>query len=74
MSNVLSLGYSVDVLTKGEAMTTDELMKHASLSEVARILSLSAPAVYKWKKTGVVPELRVFQLREKKPEWFKEEK
>ena len=54
-------------------MTTDELMKHASLSEVARILSLSAPAVYKWKKTGKVPELRVFQLREKKPEWFKEE-
>ena len=54
-------------------MTIDQLLKHANLSEVARILSLSAPAVYKWKKTGKVPELRVFQLREKKPEWFQEE-
>ena len=55
-------------------MTIDQLLKHANLSEVARILSLSAPAVYKWKKSGVVPQLRVFQLREKKPEWFKQEK
>lgn len=55
-------------------MTTEELMKHASLSDVARLLGLSAPAVYKWKKSGVVPQLRVFQLREKKPEWFKQEK
>jgi predicted DNA-binding transcriptional regulator AlpA len=54
-------------------MTTDELMKHATLSEVARLLGLSAPAVYKWKKSGVVPQLRVFQLREKKPEWFAKE-
>ena len=73
MSNVLSVGYSADVITKGEAMTIDQLLKHANLSEVARILSLSAPAVYKWKKTGKVPDLRVYQLREKKPEWFKEE-
>lgn len=54
-------------------MTVEELMKKANLSEVARLLNLSAPAVYKWKKTNKIPKLRLFELRELKPEWFKEQ-
>lgn len=54
-------------------MTVEELMKKASLSDVARLLNLSAPAVYKWKKTNKIPPLRLFQLRELRPQWFKEE-
>lgn len=55
-------------------MTFDELMKLTTVREVSKVLDISVPAIYKWKNTNTVPELRLFQLREKKPEWFKEEK
>lgn len=51
-------------------MTVEELEKKASLYKVAKVLELTAPAVYKWRKTGKVPDLRVYELKEKKPEWF----
>lgn len=56
-------------------MKLDELPKGVSLYTVAKVLGLTAPATYKWKKTGKIPDLRVYELKEKKPEWFaKEEK
>ena len=59
---------------KGECMKVEELLaiSKCNLSEVARVLGITAPAAYKWLKTGVVPPLRVYELREKKPEWFVE--
>jgi predicted transcriptional regulator len=55
--------------TKGNQMTVEELEKHASLYRVAKILGMTAPSVYKWKKSGI-PPLRLYQLKEKRPEWF----
>lgn len=51
-------------------MTVDELQKIASLYRVAKILGVTAVSCYKWKKTGKIPALRLYQLREKRPEWF----
>jgi hypothetical protein len=55
---------------KGNDMTVEELEKKASLYKVAKVLNLTAPAVYKWRKTGQIPDLRLYQLKEKMPEWF----
>ena len=53
-------------------MTKQELVQLAgSQSELARILRISRAAVCLWKK---VPELRLRQLRDLRPEWFTEEK
>lgn len=52
-------------------MTVEELEKKATtLYQVAKLLGLKAPSVYKWRKTNVIPALRLFQLKEMKPEWF----
>lgn len=51
-------------------MTVEELQKIASLYRVAKILGVTAVSCYKWKKTGKIPALRLYQLREKRPEWF----
>jgi predicted transcriptional regulator len=55
-------------------MTVDELLQRSKcdLSDIARILGVTAPACYKWKKSGNVPPLRLYELKEKKPEWFEE--
>jgi predicted site-specific integrase-resolvase len=53
-------------------MTLEELKKHATLYEVAKILGVTPPALYKWQKKGEIPPLRLYQLKELKPEWFKE--
>lgn len=42
-----------------------------SSAELARILGLSRAAISQWPED--VPLLRVYQLREKKPEWFTQE-
>ncbi len=42
-----------------------------SSAELARILGLSRAAISQWPED--VPLLRVYQLREKKPEWFAQE-
>jgi len=39
-----------------------------SQSELARILGLTRAAVHQWK---AIPQLRIYQLKELKPEWFK---
>ena len=50
-------------------MTKSELIKLAgSQSELARILGISEPAVSQWKEQ--IPELRLRQLKDLKPEWF----
>ncbi len=51
-------------------MTLDDLMKKASLYEIAKLLKISAPATYKWKKSGKIPAKRVKQLMLIKPDWF----
>ena len=54
-------------------MKVTDLPKNVTLYELAKVLSITAPAAYKYKKTNKIPDLRVYQLKEKKPEWFKEE-
>jgi hypothetical protein len=44
------------------------------LYELAKVLGITAPAAYKYKVRNKIPELRVYQLKELKPEWIKEEK
>lgn len=51
-------------------MTVSELMSRASLYQIAKILKISAPATYKWKKTNKIPPQRLKQLMLLKPEWF----
>ena len=50
-------------------MTKSDLIRLAgSQRELARILGISFPAVCQWKEQ--IPELRLRQLRDLKPEWF----
>jgi len=51
-------------------MTIEELQTKTTLYKVAKLLNLTYPAVFKWKKRGKIPPLRLFQLKEIKPEWF----
>jgi hypothetical protein len=51
-------------------MTITELKQYATLYQVARILKISPPAVYKWEKKEQIPPLRLYQLKELRPEWF----
>jgi biotin operon repressor len=49
-------------------MTKQEAIEKAgSQAELARILGVSRGAVFHWKH---IPLLRIYQLKEKKPEWF----
>ena len=53
-------------------MTKQDLIKLAgSQTELAKILGISKPAVCQWKN---VPELRLRQLKDLRPEWFTQEK
>lgn len=50
-------------------MKTETAITLAGTSaELARILGLSRAAISQWPDD--VPPLRVYQLREKRPEWF----
>jgi len=55
-------------------MKVTDLPKNVTLYELAKVLGITAPAAYKYKKNNKIPDLRVYQLKELKPEWFKEEK
>ena len=55
-------------------MTLDELLQKTTLYKVAQILETKPTSLYKWKKTGKIPPLRLYQLKEKMPEWFEEKK
>lgn len=53
-------------------MKTETAIQLAGTSaELARVLGLSRAAISQWPDD--VPPLRVYQLREMKPEWFAQE-
>lgn len=54
-------------------MKITDLPEGVTLYQLAKVLGITVPAAYKYKKKNEIPALRVYQLREKKPEWFKEE-
>lgn len=43
--------------------------KAGSQEALAKLLGITQQSVNKWKED--IPDLREYQLREKKPEWFK---
>lgn len=53
-------------------MDTQTLRTKITLYKVAQILGLSRAAVSKWVKTNKIPRLRLYELKEKKPELFDE--
>ena len=54
-------------------MTKSELIAKAGTQRaLARVLGLSAQAINQWPER--VPELRIYQLRAKKPHWFRKPK
>ena len=49
-------------------MDKKELIEKAGgVTALAKLLNIKPPAIYQWKK---VPELRMLQLKEMRPEWF----
>lgn len=38
--------------------------------KLAALLDVSIQAVHKWRKDNRLPQLRVYELRERRPEWF----
>ncbi len=55
------------------AMTKEEAIKRAgNASKLAALLGISPQAVSKWPPE--IPPLRVYQLRERKPRWFRKSK
>lgn len=51
-------------------MDKKELIEKAGgVTALAKLLNIKPPAIYQWKK---VPQLRLLQLKELRPEWFKE--
>jgi len=58
----------LSALTYNAAMTKDQLVHLAgSQTELAKILGINRAAVCQWK---TVPELRLRQLKDLRPEWF----
>jgi hypothetical protein len=46
-------------------MTYDTALAHYKTGlKIAQVLGIKSQAVYQWKKTGVVPELRARQLQQ----------
>lgn len=54
-------------------MKVTDLPKEVTLYQLAKVLNITAPAAYRYKKKNKIPDLRVYQLREAKPEWFNEQ-
>lgn len=50
--------------------TQTAIDKAGSVKELAGIFGVSVQAVYQWVKRGDLPELKVYKLRELRPEWF----
>jgi predicted transcriptional regulator len=55
-------------------MKIEDLEKHATCYKIAKMLGVTPTSVYQWRRTGKIPQLRIYQLRDLKPEWFKNEK
>ena len=54
-------------------MKVTDLPKGVTLYELAKVLGITAPAAYKYKKNNKIPDLRVYQLQKVKPEWVNQE-
>ncbi len=54
-------------------MKVTDLPKGVTLYELAKVLGITAPAAYKYKKNDKIPDLRVYQLKKLKPEWVQDE-
>lgn len=52
-------------------MSLEELLKKGTLYQISKILGITPSSAYKWRKAGQIPPLRLYELKEKKPEWFK---
>jgi len=61
---------SLSTSKRRTSMTIEELQTKTTLYKIAKELNLTYPAVFKWKKRGKIPPLRLFQLKEIHPEWF----
>jgi DNA-binding transcriptional regulator Cro len=57
----------------GVRMKIEDLEKHATCYKIAKLLGVTPTSVYQWKRTGKIPPLRIYQLKEMKPEWFPKE-
>ena len=50
-------------------MTKEEAIKKAgSQAKLSKLLGVTRGAIYHWK---AIPALRIYQLKELKPDWFK---
>ena len=45
------------------------IQKAGGVTALAKLLGIKPPAIYQWK---AIPQLRLLQLKELRPEWFKE--
>lgn len=54
-------------------MKIEDLEKYMTCYGIAKLLGVTPTSVYQWKKTGKIPALRIYELKEKKPEWFRGE-
>lgn len=51
-------------------MTKAEAIQNArTIYQLAKLLGIKPQSIDKWKD-GPIPQLREYQLREKRPEWF----
>jgi predicted transcriptional regulator len=48
---------------------TEAVARAGNANKLAALLGISPQAVSKWPET--IPPLRLYQLREKKPRWFR---
>lgn len=56
-------------------MTKLELLeKLGTLQAIADLFSINRQAVQQWPDDEPIPELRLYQLREMRPQWFRKEK
>lgn len=55
---------------QNNTITIEELQSKTTLYKIAKELNLTYPAVFKWKKKGKIPKLRLFEIKELHPEWF----
>ena len=65
----LCYDFPIDIKRR-TSMTIEELQSKTTLYKIAKELNLTYPAVFKWKKRGKIPKLRLFEIKELHPEWF----
>ena len=54
-------------------MEANTLIKNfGGISKTAEFFGIAAPSVHEWKTKNRIPPLRIFQLRERRPDLFKD--